>query len=54
VINSPEVHFGIKRQYARVGCKNLIFVATKIIYADSAEMENNFYKNLYNITLCNF
>jgi hypothetical protein len=54
VINAPEVHFGIKRQYARVGCKNLIFVATKIIYADSAEMENNFYKNLYNITLCNF
>jgi hypothetical protein len=24
VINSPEVYFGIKRQYAKVGCKNLI------------------------------
>jgi hypothetical protein len=24
VINSPEVCFGIKRQYAKVGCKNLI------------------------------
>jgi hypothetical protein len=23
VINSPEVCFGIKRQYAKVGCKNL-------------------------------
>jgi hypothetical protein len=21
VINSPEMHFGIKRQYAKVGCK---------------------------------
>jgi hypothetical protein len=30
------------------------FLATKIIYADSAEMENNFYKNIYIITLCNF
>jgi hypothetical protein len=26
-------------------------LATKIIYADSAEMENNFYKKIYNI-LC--
>jgi hypothetical protein len=24
VINSPEVSFGIKGQYAEVGCKNLI------------------------------
>jgi hypothetical protein len=24
VIHSPEVCFGIKRQYAKVGCKNLI------------------------------
>jgi hypothetical protein len=31
-----------------------IFLATKIIYADSAEMKNNFYKQMYNITLCNF
>jgi hypothetical protein len=23
VINSPEVDFGIKRQYTKVGCKNL-------------------------------
>jgi hypothetical protein len=29
-------------------------LATKIIYVDSAEMENNFYKKIYNITLCNF
>jgi hypothetical protein len=31
-----------------------LFLATKIIYADSEEMENNFYKTIYNITLCNF
>jgi hypothetical protein len=42
VNNSPEVYFGIKRQYAQVGCKNLIILAIKIIYADSAEIENNF------------
>jgi hypothetical protein len=30
-----------------------IFLATKIIYADSAEMENSFYKKIYTITLCN-
>jgi hypothetical protein len=29
VINSPEVFFGIKRQYAEVGCRNLIILATK-------------------------
>jgi hypothetical protein len=52
VINSPEVCFGIKRQYANVGGKNLIIFATKVIFADSAEMENNFYKMIYNITLC--
>jgi hypothetical protein len=29
VINSPEVCFGIKRQYAKVGCKKLIIVSYK-------------------------
>jgi hypothetical protein len=29
VINSPEVCFGIKRQYAEVGCKNLIIFSYK-------------------------
>jgi hypothetical protein len=54
VINSPEVCFGIKRQYAKVGCKNHInFSYKNHIYADSAEMENNFYKKIYNINLCN-
>jgi hypothetical protein len=42
VINSPEVCFGIKREYAKVGCKTLIFLATKIIYADPAGMEKHF------------
>jgi hypothetical protein len=35
--------------------KIYLFLATKkIIYADSAEMENIFYKKIYIITLCNF
>jgi hypothetical protein len=34
--------------------KILLFLATRIIYADSAEMENNFYKNIYIPTLCTF
>jgi hypothetical protein len=42
VTNSPEVCFRIKRQYAKVGCKS--YLATKIIYADCAEMEKHFYK----------
>jgi hypothetical protein len=29
VINSPEVCFGIKRQCAQVGCKNLIIFSQK-------------------------
>jgi hypothetical protein len=29
VINSPEVCFGIERQYAKVGCKNLIIFSQK-------------------------
>jgi hypothetical protein len=33
--------------------KTSIFLATKIIYVDSAEMENNYYKQIYTITLCN-
>jgi hypothetical protein len=30
-----------------------IFLATKIIYADSAETEDTFYKKIYTITLLN-
>jgi hypothetical protein len=29
LINSPKVCFGIKRQYAKVGCKNLISFSYK-------------------------
>jgi hypothetical protein len=29
VINSPQVCFGINRQYAKVGCKNLIISSYK-------------------------
>jgi hypothetical protein len=38
----------------KLGIKTKIFLATKIIYAEFAEMENNLYKKIYNITLCNF
>jgi hypothetical protein len=51
LINSPEVHFGITRYHAKVGHKNLIIFSYKIIWTDSAEMENNFYKKIYTITL---
>jgi hypothetical protein len=34
--------------------KIYLFLATKIISADSAEMEKHFYKKIYNLTLCNF
>jgi hypothetical protein len=54
VINSPEVYFGIQREHAEVGHKNLIIFSYKNHLDDSEEMENNFYKKLYNITLCNF
>jgi hypothetical protein len=47
VINSPEVGFGLKRQCAKVSCKNLMFLARKIIYADLAEMETHFYITIY-------
>jgi hypothetical protein len=29
VINLPEMCFGIKRQYAKVGCKNLLIFSNK-------------------------
>jgi hypothetical protein len=29
VINSPEVDFGINRQYAKVGCKNVFIFSYK-------------------------
>jgi hypothetical protein len=54
VINSPELCFGTKIQYAKVDCKNIIFLAIKIIYADSAEREKHFYKTIYIIPLYNF
>jgi hypothetical protein len=34
--------------------KIYLFLDTKIIYADSVEMENNFSKKIDNITWCNF
>jgi hypothetical protein len=42
MINSQDVHFGITRQCAQVGLKNLNIFNTKIIYADLPEIEKHF------------
>jgi hypothetical protein len=34
--------FWNKKQFAKVGCKNLIIFTRKIIYADLAEKEKHF------------
>jgi hypothetical protein len=44
----------LKDSMKKLVAKIYLVFATKIIYADSAEMENHFYKNIYSITLCNF
>jgi hypothetical protein len=54
VINSPEVFFGVKRQYAQVGCKNLTIVSQKYHFCRSGRNGKHFYKKIYIITLCNF
>jgi hypothetical protein len=46
MINSQDVHFDISRQCAQVELKNINIFSKKIIYADSAEMEKHFYKNI--------
>jgi hypothetical protein len=54
VTNSSEVWFEIKDSVQKLVAKIYLFLATKIIYADSVEMEKHFYKKIYFITLCNF
>jgi hypothetical protein len=54
MINSHDVHFGITRQFAQVGLKNLNIFSKKNHLCRSAEIEKHFYKNIYIITLCNF
>jgi hypothetical protein len=54
MINTQDVYFDITIQCAQVELKNIYIFSKKIIYANSAEMEKHFYKNIYNITLCNF
>jgi hypothetical protein len=46
--------FWNKKTVCRSWLQKSIFLATKIIYADSTEMENNFFKKIYILTLCNF
>jgi hypothetical protein len=53
MINSPEVYLGITRQLAEVGHKNIIIFSYKN-HLDRFCMENNSYKKIYIITLCNF
>jgi hypothetical protein len=54
VLNSPEVCFEIKRQYAKVGCKNLIIFSFKNHLCRSCRNGKTIYKTIYIITLCNF
>jgi hypothetical protein len=54
VINSPEVHFGIKREHAEVGHKNLTIFSYKNDLDRFSLNRNNSYRKIYNITLCNF
>jgi hypothetical protein len=54
MINSPEVCFDITRQHAQVGHKNINSFSYKNHLGSFAEKENNLYKKIYFITLCNF
>jgi hypothetical protein len=42
MINSQDVHFGITRQCAQVGVKNINIFNMKSIYPDLTEMEKHF------------
>jgi hypothetical protein len=42
MINSHDVYFGITRQCAQVGLKNINILTRKIIYADLPEIEKHF------------
>jgi hypothetical protein len=54
MINSQDVYFGIIRQCAQVGFKNINISNMKNHFAVLPEIEKHFYKNIYMITLCNF
>jgi hypothetical protein len=50
VINSPEVNFGIKGQYAEVGHKNLISFSYKNHLDKFCKNRKHSYKKIYNMT----
>jgi hypothetical protein len=50
VINSPEVHFGIRVQHAEVGHKTLTIFSYKNHLDRFYMNRNNLYKKIYNIT----
>jgi hypothetical protein len=54
MINSQDVHFGIIRQCAKVGAKNINIFNMKNHLCRPARDIKHFYKKLYMITLCNF
>jgi hypothetical protein len=54
MVNSQNVYFGITRQCAEVGLKNINIFNMKNHLCSSAEIEKHFYKKIYMITLCNF
>jgi hypothetical protein len=54
VINSPEVYFSTTRKHAEVGHINIIIFSYKNHVGRFCRKGKKIYKNIYNITLCNF
>jgi hypothetical protein len=54
MINSQDVHFGITRQCAQVGFKNMNIFNKKNHLCRSARNRKHFYKKIYIINLCIF
>jgi hypothetical protein len=54
MINSQDVYFGIVRQCAQVGVKNINIFNMKNHLFSSDRDRKHFYKKIYMITLCNF
>jgi hypothetical protein len=52
VINTPEVHFDIKKPHADVGHKNIIIVSYTNHLGRFCINGNNLYKTIYNIIVC--
>jgi hypothetical protein len=54
MINSQDVYFGITRQCAQVGLKNMYIFNKKNHLCRSTRNRKTFLEKIYIITLCNF